>query len=259
MIPGRGVMACAGGREILAGNRELLEEHDITIEDKTAEDIKSCLLRGNTAVYVAIDGRFAGYLALADTLRPESVDTISRITALDIHPVLITGDREETAKSIAGVLQIAEVHGNCRPEDKLNWISHYEENCQLICMIGDGVNDAPALKKAAVGIAMGGVGSDIAVDASDIVLVSDEIKELPHLLELSRKMMNTIKCNLSFSMILNFLALALAMAGILNPVVGALVHNAGSVLVIIHSAVLLKWSGKNRLAVSNCSEHPEKQ
>ena len=117
MIPGRGVMACAGGREILAGNRELLEEHGITIEDKTAEDIKSCLLRGNTAVYVAIDGRFAGYLALADTLRPESVDTISRITALDIHPVLITGDREETAKSIAGLLQIAEVHGNCRPED----------------------------------------------------------------------------------------------------------------------------------------------
>ena len=259
MIPGRGVMACAGGREILAGNRELLEEHGITIEDKTAEDIKSCLLRGNTAVYVAIDGRFAGYLALADTLRPESVDTISRITALDIHPVLITGDREETAKSIAGLLQIAEVHGNCRPEDKLNWISHYEENCQLICMIGDGVTDAPALKKAAVGIAMGGVGSDIAVDAADIVLVSDEIKELPHLLELSRRMMNTIKCNLSFSMILNFLALALAMAGILNPVVGALVHNAGSVLVIIHSAVLLKWSGKNRLAVSNCTEHPEKQ
>ena len=178
-------------------------------------------------------------IVLSDTLRRESADTIAAVTGLGVQPVLLTGDHKNAARTIAGELQIREVRANCLPEDKLRYIGEYQAKELPVCMIGDGVNDAPALKKADVGIAMGGVGSDIAVDASDIALVDDEGKELPHLVALSKRMMTTIKCNMIFSMTLNFIAIALAIIGTLNPVVGALVHNAGSVLVIVNSAVLL--------------------
>ena len=145
----------------------------------------------------------------------------------------------QIARTIARALDIPVYQANCRPEDKLTWIDRSQQAGHPVCMVGDGINDAPALKKALVGIAMGGVGSDIAVDAADIALVNDDLRELPHLLCLSRRMMTTIKYNLTFSMALNFAAILLAITGILNPVVGALVHNAGSVLVIVNSARLL--------------------
>ena len=241
MVPGRGVLARAENREVLAGNRELLAEHGISPEDPVQKEAEAFLNQGCTVIYVAVDGRMAGYLVLSDTLRPESRDMIDRVSSLGIRPVLLTGDHESAARTIAAALHIDEVHAGCLPEDKLKWIDFYQGQQQPVCMIGDGVNDAPALKRAQIGIAMGGIGSDIAVDSADIALVDDEVKELPHLLALSRRMMTTIKINLTFSMVLNFAAILLAMTGILNPVVGALVHNAGSVLVIIHSAFLLKW------------------
>ena len=195
-------------------------------------------------IYVAVDNVPAGYLVLSDTVREESRDMIAALEGIGVQPVLLTGDNPNAAGAIAGQLGIREVHANCLPEDKLNCIGSYQEKGEAVCMIGDGINDAPALKKANVGIAMGGVGSDIAVDAADIALVDDEIRELPHLLSLSRRMMKTIKINLTFSMGLNFLAITLAITGLLGPVIGALVHNAGSVLVIINSALLLNWKQK---------------
>lgn len=166
---------------------------------------------------------------------------IETLTKIGAAPILLTGDNENAAKAIASEIGIVNVYANCLPETKMKIIEQYQSKGNAVCMIGDGINDAPALKAASVGIAMGGIGSDIAVDAADIVLVNDEVKELPHLIALSRRMMTTIKCNLSFSMGLNFLAIILAITGILNPIVGALVHNCGSVLVIINSALLLKW------------------
>ena len=241
MLPGRGVRAVAAGREILAGNRELLEDSQVILTQAQKSQAEEFLALGCTVIYTAIDGKAAGFLALSDTLRKESPEIIRQIRDMGIRPVLLTGDHEEAAAAIGEQLGMEEVHAGCLPEDKLTWIGNFQSAGEPVCMIGDGINDAPALKKADVGIAMGGVGSDIAVDAADIALVDDEVKELPQLLALSRRMMLTIKCNLSFSMGLNFLAIALAITGILNPVVGALVHNAGSVLVIVNSAFLLGW------------------
>lgn len=238
MTPGVGVKAVVNGKTIQAGNRKLLNAADVL------PDAQRYLSEGATVMYITIDAKTAGYLVLSDTLRQESADMIRAIQALHVQPVLLTGDNENAAEAIGKTLGIREIHANCMPEDKLTKIQNDQKNHASICMIGDGINDAPALKQADVGIAMGGIGSDIAVDAADIVLVSDDIKQLPHLLALSKKMMHTIRLNLTFSMALNFLAIALAITGLLGPVVGALVHNAGSVLVIIHSALLLKWKNK---------------
>lgn len=239
MIPGRGVAATVEGVQLLAGNPELFKSEGVDFAVPASAEAH--LQQGATITYLAVNGSFAGYIALSDTLRAESADTIRQLTALGVQPVLLTGDHASAANAIAGQLGIREVRANCLPQDKLRCIDEFQQKGEPVCMIGDGINDAPALKKAEVGIAMGGTGSDIAVDAADIALVDDEVKELPHLMALSQRMMTTIKLNLTFSMTLNFIAITLAITGILNPVVGALVHNAGSVLVIINSALLLNW------------------
>ena len=239
MLPGRGVCATVAGKAVLAGNAVLLQECGVEIGDTSVSE--AYIRQGCTIVYVAAEGKYAGFLALSDTLRKESFATIQALHALDAEPVLLTGDHENAARTIANKLHISNVRASCLPEDKLRYIEEFQNDNKTVCMIGDGINDAPALKKADVGIAMGGVGSDIAVDAADIALVDDEVKELPHLVALSRRMMTTIKLNMTFSMTLNFIAIVLAITGILNPVIGALVHNAGSVLVIVNSALLLKW------------------
>ena len=239
MLPGLGVCAQCEGLQILAGSPRLLAEHGVGME--VPSEAEAFIRKGCTVTYLAVDGQFAGFIALADTLRRESAGMVGALAGLGVRPVLLTGDHENAAGAIASQLGIGEVRSSCLPEEKLQAIGEYQAQGEPVCMIGDGVNDAPALKKADVGIAMGGTGSDIAVDAADIALVDDEVKELPHLIALSQRMMGTIKGNMAFSMSLNFLAIALAITGTLNPVVGALVHNAGSVLVIINSAFLLKW------------------
>ncbi len=244
IIPGQGVMAKIEGAVIFAGNEKFFQEREVLIPSNNLEESGQYLQKGCTVVYLAINHKYSGYLVLSDTVRKESRLMLSQLTSLGVQPVLVTGDHENAASFIADELGVDKVYANCLPEDKLHYIDSYQKRNEKVCMIGDGINDAPALKKADVGIAMGGIGSDIAIDAADITLIDDEIKELPHLFALSKRMMVTIKCNLTLSMGLNFLAVLLAMAGLLHPVAGALVHNAGSVVVITNSALLLKWSSR---------------
>ena len=244
MIPGEGVTAGINGRLVRAGNLRLMSKAKIQIAQQAAQGAEKYLDDGSTVIYIGVNDIFAGYIVLSDTVREESPRLISDLKTLGVRPVLLTGDHGNAASAIGKALEINDIHADCLPEDKLLHIEEYRRGGNFVCMIGDGINDAPALKKADVGIAMGGVGSDIAVDAADIALVRDEIKELPHLFALSGRMMTTIKANMIFSMALNFLAIILAMTGVLNPVAGALVHNAGSVLVIINSALLLRWRKK---------------
>ena len=241
MLPGRGVQAVVEGRTILAGNRAMLAEQGIPLPQAATRAADASLEEGCTVIYIACDNRAVGLLALSDTVRPEAHAALAEVQALGVEPVLLTGDNEKAARHLARQLGINSWHAGCLPQDKLRYMDDSLAEGQPVAMIGDGINDAPALKRAQVGIAMGGIGSDIAVEAADIALINDDLRELPHLVALSRRMMFVIRCNLTFSMALNFLAITLAITGLLNPVVGALVHNAGSVFVILHSAFLLGW------------------
>ncbi len=241
MLAGRGVSAVIDGHAILAGNAEMLRDNNIPISQMIMDDAEKYKNDGCTIIFISVDGNASGFIALSDTLRHDAVDMVRSIEQVGVKSVLLTGDNKHAASHVAKLVGINNIHTDCMPENKMAVIDKYHDSGELVCMVGDGVNDAPALKRAHVGIAMGGVGSDIAVDAADIVLVGDDIKSIPHLLALSKKTMNTIRGNMIFSMLLNFAAIIMAMAGLLGPVLGALIHNAGSVAVIINSSLLLKW------------------
>lgn len=241
MLPGHGISAMVRGKKILAGNARLLEKENVQIPETFAAEIEARAKSGAVCVLVAADGRLVGSVVLSDLLRADSRKMVAQLKELNLQTVLLTGDGAGAAERIADEVGVGEVHANCLPEDKLNFVAAKAQAGENVCMIGDGINDAPALKTARVGIAMGTVGSDIAIEAADMALIGDEVKELPHLFALSRRMMTTIRLNMTFSLVLNFVAIILAIIGILNPVVGALVHNAGSILVVTNSALLLKW------------------
>lgn len=239
LLAGQGVRAFIDGLDVMVGKADLLKNSGILVSEQVQTASDSYLSKGATTVFVGINHLVVGLLVLSDTVREDAAKMISRLKELNIEPLLLTGDNPSAARYIADVVGISNVKSNLLPEDKMKVIEEYEKNKDYVCMIGDGINDALALKSAYAGVAMGGIGSDIAVEAADAVLVSDDIQRIPYLMKISQKVLRKINVNIIISMSLNFIAVVLSIIGVLNPVLGALVHNAGSVAVVINSALLL--------------------
>lgn len=239
LFAGRGVRAIAKGKTIQVGTFRFLAEQGLS-SAMAEEAALPYMKQGATVVGVAVDGVFCGILALADTMRPAAPQVLARLKAAGITPLLLTGDSEAPARAIAAQAGIAEVRYSLLPEDKQAVVRAFTEEGKRLAMIGDGVNDALALKSAYAGIAMGGIGSDIAVESADAVLVEDDIRRLPYLFSLMKKVMGNVRQNMILSLVINLSAVLLSAFGLLNPVTGALVHNGGSVLVVVNAARLLR-------------------
>ena len=238
MLPGKGVIAIVNGQRVVCGNTKLIEEEGMKMSDDTVKTLTDLRLQGKATIITAIDGSCAGIIALADTVRPDSKNVVRQLHEMGMEVVLLTGDNSFTAGNIASQIGISEIRADLLPGEKVTAIEQLQSDGLQVAMIGDGVNDAPALKTANVGIAMGGMGSDIAVESSDIALMSDDIAKIPYIKRLSDAVIRSIKVNITLSMAINFIAITLSFLGWLNPVTGALVHNAGSVLVVLNAALL---------------------
>lgn len=238
MTTGKGIMAAVADRKMLCGNEKFFVENGIAINKEISDTIVRLRTEGKASILIAEENTCIGIIALTDILRPEAEIVIKQLTEMGIKTVLLTGDNNRTADYFASKAGICAVYAELLPEQKVESIQQLQFCNRKVCMIGDGVNDAPALKIAEVGVAMGDMGSDIAVDAADIALMSDDISKVPYLKRLSNATVKTIKLSITLSMCINFVAIILSVTGILNPTTGALVHNAGSCFVVLIAALL---------------------
>lgn len=242
MTAGKGICAEIGGRMLLCGSERFLLENGVQPGAPVYDALAKLRSEGKATILVAEGTRrqavCLGVIALSDVLRPDAQDMVARLHGMHTRTVLLTGDSRKTAAYFAGQVGITEVRAELLPEEKVGSIEELRSAGSRVCMIGDGVNDAPALKTADVGVAMGSMGSDIAVEAADIALMSDDISKIPYLKRLSNATVKTIKASIALSMCINFAAIIASLLGLLDPTTGALVHNAGSVVVVLIAALL---------------------
>ena len=239
-MPGRGVSGTVRGSRVTAGNEGLMRELCPENLDATLESAAKVREEGYTVVFSGIDRKTVGFAVLSDTLKRDSAETVSELRGLGIRTVMLTGDNRHVARRIADSLGMDDVVWECLPEDKLRTVVSMEGE-RTTCMVGDGINDAPALKRADVGIAMGGIGNEMATESADIVFVDDDVSKIGGVVRLSRRTLLTIKAGITFSIVLNSVAMVMAVFGLMGPIAGALVHNIGSVIVIIMAALLLRY------------------
>jgi Cu+-exporting ATPase len=247
-LPGAGISACCtlgegDSRTILIGNRRLLAERGITLDAEAEAALEALDARGETPLMVAVEGRVMGLIGARDTVRPEAHDVIHDLKHLKITEIaLLTGDRAPAARVVAKKTHIKTVEAELLPADKAKWIEGRQQAGRKVVMVGDGINDAPALAKANVGIALGGIGADLAAEAGDLVVLGEPLRVLPDLVKLSRATVTVIRQNiLGFAFGLNALAMGSAALGLLGPVPAAILHQAGSLLVLLNAMRLLAF------------------
>lgn len=238
MVPGKGISAVIRGEKLFCGNDAFLKEQQIDIDGAAEQILERFRNEGKAVILVADTAKLLGAVTLSDTLRDTAADVIEKLRKMGTRAVLLTGDHKRAAQYFAKQVGITDVHAELLPEQKVSEIAALQNDGKIVCMIGDGVNDAPALKTADVSVAMGAMGSDIAVETADIALMSDDISKIPYLKRLSDACIKTIKFGISLSLTINFAAITLSLLGLLTPTTGALVHNAGSCLVVLIAALL---------------------
>ncbi len=238
MTAGKGILAEVSGHRLICGNEKFLVENGASIGQKVQSALERLRTQGKASILVADGRKCIGVIALSDVLRPEAKDMVSRLADMDTRTVLLTGDHQKTADYFAKQVGISGVRAELLPEEKVQNIEKLQKENHTVCMIGDGVNDAPALKTADVSVAMGSMGSDIAVDAAEVALMSDDISKIPYFKRLSNATVRTIKASITLSMCINFVAIVLSLMEVLTPTTGALVHNAGSCFVVLIAALL---------------------
>ncbi len=238
MFAGKGIRAKINGRELICGSESYLISEGISMNKESNDILDSLRKEGKATILIGVSKECIGIIALSDVLRPTAKEMVEKLSLMNTNTVLLTGDNRKTADYFAKKVGISHVYAELLPEDKVNHIIVLKREGKRVCMIGDGVNDAPALKTSDIGVAMGSMGSDIAVEAADIALMGDDISKIPYLKRLSNATLKTIKVNITASMIINFIAVTMSILGLLNPITGALVHNAGSVLIVLNAALL---------------------
>ncbi|MCL5948940.1 MAG: HAD-IC family P-type ATPase, partial [Candidatus Bathyarchaeota archaeon] len=209
-IPGKGIVGFVNGYHVAVGNMELLREYacDCSQIEEAYENEK------HTAVCVAVQKAGIASICLIDDVRKDAVEAVQAFKNGGIKTAMLTGDKREIAKEIAGILKVDEVHAELLPEDKLRIVEEMKSNKGLVAMVGDGVNDAPALAASDVGIAMGGGGVDVALESADVVLVKDELAQIPYLIKLSNKTVGIAKQNIAASLIIKLMLGALGLMGL---------------------------------------------
>ncbi|SDD53312.1 Cu+-exporting ATPase [Sanguibacter gelidistatuariae] len=233
-IEGKGVQGIVDGHAVLVGRESLLAEWSLHLSPDLAAAKASAEDEGKTVVAVAWDGRARGILVVADTVKPTSADAIARLKALGLTPILLTGDNEAVARRIAAEVGIDEVIAEVLPKDKVDVVTRLQGEGKVVAMIGDGVNDAPALAQADLGLAMG-TGADVAIEASDITLVRGDLRSAVDAIRLSRKTLATIKTNLFWAFAYNVAAIPVAALGMLNPMLAGAAMALSSVFVVGNS------------------------